>query len=622
MSLATRCTRCGTIFKVVEDQLKVSEGWVRCGRCQEVFHAVPTLFDLDKDPPPPRSAEARAFAPSGFGDLDNPPSRPSEWPATQPQTQPGALDGAAPQQPPQDAPAASSSPSSVPASLAGSAEPAPGPRVGPQPAPPQTRSWLAPVPATTDFDLDTQLKATAGLPPPGETAPAAPLTPGLDDIELDTAVPLSPRAQPLHDDRPPRPDEALSLRLSPMGGGVPVDDDDLAPTGSSVPADWASPSRIDLVPSTEESDALDSRYLLPSSRRERPAARRPSDAPDFADAEFPNDWLLEAEEEERAARAAAEAAEAEAAERAAQRAAQQAAQQAEHLARQQAAEDAARAAAQAASRMMGKAEPASAANAAALPTAAGAPAGAKAPAAGHPTDDRDGSTVPSQFLDELEGLAAPQAPIATPLESEQPQATGLSALRRKKPRPEAAPGFVKQAQAQARWRHPAVRGGLVLMAVGLVLALTMQVAHQFRDLIAAHHPPLQPYLAQWCEQVGCELKAPLRIEDLQVDSLTFVRATSEGPDAYRLTVVLHNKAPIDLAWPAIDLSLTDTTGALLIRRVFSPQDANWQDSAEPVAQAGGRPPAAAPARRSTTLQWRLKIARLQPAGYTADIFYP
>ena len=47
MSLATRCTHCGTIFKVVQDQLKVSEGWVRCGRCNEVFHAIPTLFDLD-----------------------------------------------------------------------------------------------------------------------------------------------------------------------------------------------------------------------------------------------------------------------------------------------------------------------------------------------------------------------------------------------------------------------------------------------------------------------------------------------------------------------------------------------------------------------------------------------
>lgn len=51
MSLATRCTQCGTAFRVVQDQLKVSEGWVRCGRCNEVFNALEGLFDLDREGP-------------------------------------------------------------------------------------------------------------------------------------------------------------------------------------------------------------------------------------------------------------------------------------------------------------------------------------------------------------------------------------------------------------------------------------------------------------------------------------------------------------------------------------------------------------------------------------------
>lgn len=45
MSLATRCTACGTVFRVVRDQLRVSEGWVRCGRCAEVFNAAENLVD-------------------------------------------------------------------------------------------------------------------------------------------------------------------------------------------------------------------------------------------------------------------------------------------------------------------------------------------------------------------------------------------------------------------------------------------------------------------------------------------------------------------------------------------------------------------------------------------------
>lgn len=47
MSLATRCTECGTVFRVVQDQLKVSEGWVRCGRCSAVFNALENLCDID-----------------------------------------------------------------------------------------------------------------------------------------------------------------------------------------------------------------------------------------------------------------------------------------------------------------------------------------------------------------------------------------------------------------------------------------------------------------------------------------------------------------------------------------------------------------------------------------------
>jgi predicted Zn finger-like uncharacterized protein len=63
MILATRCTACGTIFRVVQDQLKVSEGWVRCGRCGDVFNALEGLFDLEREAAP-------AWTPSQRGPLD------------------------------------------------------------------------------------------------------------------------------------------------------------------------------------------------------------------------------------------------------------------------------------------------------------------------------------------------------------------------------------------------------------------------------------------------------------------------------------------------------------------------------------------------------------------------
>ena len=60
MSLATRCPACHTTFRVVQDQLKVSEGWVRCGRCNEVFNAIEGLFDLERDGMPPPAPAPRA----------------------------------------------------------------------------------------------------------------------------------------------------------------------------------------------------------------------------------------------------------------------------------------------------------------------------------------------------------------------------------------------------------------------------------------------------------------------------------------------------------------------------------------------------------------------------------
>ncbi len=50
MTLATRCNACTTVFRVVRDQLRVSDGWVRCGRCNAVFNATDDLFELAELP--------------------------------------------------------------------------------------------------------------------------------------------------------------------------------------------------------------------------------------------------------------------------------------------------------------------------------------------------------------------------------------------------------------------------------------------------------------------------------------------------------------------------------------------------------------------------------------------
>eukprot|EP01041_Mallomonas_annulata_P031861 gene31861-54246_t len=58
MSLITQCPACATMFKVVPDQLRISDGWVRCGQCDEVFDANAHLYTDPEQRPEPAIQEA------------------------------------------------------------------------------------------------------------------------------------------------------------------------------------------------------------------------------------------------------------------------------------------------------------------------------------------------------------------------------------------------------------------------------------------------------------------------------------------------------------------------------------------------------------------------------------
>ncbi|HEY9094802.1 MAG TPA: DUF3426 domain-containing protein [Hydrogenophaga sp.] len=62
MSFTTRCPACGTMFKVVPDQLKISDGWVRCGHCSDVFDA---MLNLQESVAPAAPEKRSDSAPSG-----------------------------------------------------------------------------------------------------------------------------------------------------------------------------------------------------------------------------------------------------------------------------------------------------------------------------------------------------------------------------------------------------------------------------------------------------------------------------------------------------------------------------------------------------------------------------
>ena len=169
------------------------------------------------------------------------------------------------------------------------------------------------------------------------------------------------------------------------------------------------------------------------------------------------------------------------------------------------------------------------------------------------------------------------------------------------------PDFVRRADAAARWRHPALRGALVLLALLFSATLAAQLALHYRDGLAANWPPSRPALAWACAQLGCRIEAPMRIDSLSVESSGFTRI---GDGAlYQLKLVLRNRADIAVRMPAIDFALTDARGQTTARRVLQVSD--FGQAARVLPPLGELP-----------LSATLDLGDRPVAGYTVELFYP
>lgn len=226
----------------------------------------------------------------------------------------------------------------------------------------------------------------------------------------------------------------------------------------------------------------------------------------------------------------------------------------------------------------------------------------------------ESGTTPATRVDERDRLEFPDAQFApesissdvlTPLHDTTltlPSDHGPEALVTP-----AALEFVQHAQRRARWSSPAARAALSLAGMMLLALLTLQVAHHFRDAVASRWPATKPALTAWCAAVACSLQAPMRIEDVVVESTALTRAA--GPDAFRLSVTLRNRGATVLAMPSIDLGLTDAAGQLIARRMLAPSE--WHVATSTI-----------PAGSEMPLQLMLATGSARVAGYTVEIFYP
>ena len=107
----------------------------------------------------------------------------------------------------------------------------------------------------------------------------------------------------------------------------------------------------------------------------------------------------------------------------------------------------------------------------------------------------------------------------------------------------------------------------------LVLLVIGQAAFHFRDAIATFWPATRPAFTRLCAAAGCAVR-PLR--DAAMAHLSIEASDLQADPAHRglliLTATVRNRAGWPLAYPHLELTLTDAQDRVVVRRALAPAE--------------------------------------------------
>ncbi len=172
------------------------------------------------------------------------------------------------------------------------------------------------------------------------------------------------------------------------------------------------------------------------------------------------------------------------------------------------------------------------------------------------------------------------------------------------------PSFLRDMPRRSPWHRAWVRAVLSVVALALLAALAVQVALQERDRIVAMFPQARTALEALCSQAGCTVGALRRIESVVIEGSSFNKTRGES---YRLSLVVRNTSTLEIALPALELTLTDSQDQAVMRRVFLP---NELGAGSAVLRAGGE------WTGNLTVAVRTAAGADRFSGYRVLAFYP
>ncbi|HWA12086.1 MAG TPA: DUF3426 domain-containing protein, partial [Burkholderiales bacterium] len=116
-----------------------------------------------------------------------------------------------------------------------------------------------------------------------------------------------------------------------------------------------------------------------------------------------------------------------------------------------------------------------------------------------------------------------------------------------------------------------------------------------------------------CAGLGCAMTPPAFSSYLNIEAsdLKAVDTGGGAPNAIELSVLVRNRAPVDLPHPAFELTLTDPADQPVARRVFLPRE-YLQGAVAPNLRPGGELP----------IHLFMSTGDVRAAGYRLYLFYP
>ena len=196
------------------------------------------------------------------------------------------------------------------------------------------------------------------------------------------------------------------------------------------------------------------------------------------------------------------------------------------------------------------------------------------------------------------GEQTPASPPPGGWGARQASATSTGWIQRR-PAPAASTQKVKKRKLGWLW------GVLILL---LLLGLAAQLVYHLRDRLASSHPDLRPHLAQMCEALDCVLSLP---KDTKQVLILGSDLQTEEDGRLSLEVTLANRASHPMAWPVLELTLTDVEDQPVARRMFAPSE----------YLPGGMEAAGIQSRTEVPFNLQLQSKGLKAAGYRLRMFY-